>query len=59
LATTAGRTGWQALANIWMLNNVHLFLKTPQPNFSLGMQYVLGKTKVGENKTEVSFHEFF
>jgi putative transposase len=41
LATTVGRTGWQVMAYVWMPNHIHLFLKTPQPNLSLGMQYLL------------------
>jgi putative transposase len=41
LAMTVGRTSWQVMAYVWMPNHIHLFLKTPQPNLSLGMQYLL------------------
>ncbi len=41
LATTVSRTGWQVLAYVWMPNHIHLFLQTPKPNLSRGMQYLL------------------
>ena len=41
LAKTVERTGWEVLAFVWMPNHVHLFLRTPQPNLSKGMQYLL------------------
>ena len=41
LAKTVSRTGWQVLAYVWMPNHIHLFLQTPKPNLSRGMQYLL------------------
>ncbi len=41
LAKTVDRTGWQVFAFVWMPNHVHLFLRTPKPNLSVGMQYLL------------------
>jgi len=28
-------------AYVWMPNHIHLFLRTPKPNLSKGMQYLL------------------
>ena len=41
LERTVGRTGWEVFAYVWMPNHIHLFLKTPKPNLSKGMQYLL------------------
>lgn len=41
LANTVSRTGWQVLAYVWMPNHIHLFVRTPKPNLSRGMQYLL------------------
>ena len=41
LAKTVGRTGWEVFAFVWMPNHIHLFFRTPQPNLSKGMQYLL------------------
>lgn len=41
LEKTVGRTGWEVLAYVWMPNHIHLFLRTPKPNLSKGMQYLL------------------
>ena len=41
LAKTVGRTNWQVMAYVWMPNHIHLFVQTPQPNLSKGMQYLL------------------
>jgi len=41
LEQTVERTGWEVLAFVWMPNHVHLFCRTPQPNLSRGMQYLL------------------
>jgi putative transposase len=41
LARTVERCGWELLAFVFMPNHLHLFLRTPQPNLSRGMQYVL------------------
>jgi len=41
LKKTVGRTGWEVLAYVWMPNHIHLFLRTPKPNLSKGMQYLL------------------
>ena len=41
LAKTVSRTGWQVLAYVWMPNHIHLFARTPKPNLSRGMQYLL------------------
>ena len=32
---------WLVMNYVWMPNHIHLFLKTPQPNLSAGMQYLL------------------
>ena len=48
LAKTVSRTGWQVLAYVWMPNHIHLFVRTPKPNLSRGMQYLLsGYAKLG------------
>ena len=36
------RFGWLMLASVLMTNHFHLFFRTPQPNLSRGMQYLLG-----------------
>ena len=41
LAKTVGRTDWRVLAYVWMPNHIHLFVQTPKPNLSKGMQYLL------------------
>ena len=41
LAKTVSRTGWQVFAFVWMPNHIHLFVRTPKPNLSVGMQYLL------------------
>jgi putative transposase len=41
LEKTVDRTGWEVLAYVWMPNHIHLFLRTPKPNLSKGMQYLL------------------
>jgi putative transposase len=41
LAKTVARTGWQIFAFVWMPNHIHLFVRTPKPNLSVGMQYLL------------------
>lgn len=41
LEKTVQRTGWEVLAFVWMPNHLHLFLRTPLPNLSKGMQYLL------------------
>ena len=41
LAKTVARTGWQVFAFVWMPNHIHLFVRTPKPNLSVGMQYLL------------------
>ena len=41
LAKTVSRTGWQVFAYVWMPNHIHLFVRTPKPNLSRGMQYLL------------------
>ena len=35
------RTDWQVLAYVWMPIHIHLFVRTPKPNLSRGMQYLL------------------
>ena len=40
LSKTVGRTGWEVFAYVWMPNHIHL-LRTPKPNLSKGMQYLL------------------
>ena len=41
LAQTVERCGWELLSFVLMPNHLHLFLRTPQPNLSCGMQYLL------------------
>ena len=41
LEKTVDRTGWEVFAFVWMPNHIHLFFRTPQPNLSKGMQYLL------------------
>ncbi len=41
LEMTVARTGWEVFAFVWMPNHIHLFFRTPQPNLSRGMQYLL------------------
>jgi hypothetical protein len=41
LEQTVIRTGWELFVLAWMPKHVHLFCRTPQPNFSKAMQYVL------------------
>jgi putative transposase len=40
LAQTVGRFGWDLFSFVLMPNHVHLFVRTPQPNLSRGMQYL-------------------
>jgi len=35
------RTGWEVFSFVWMPNHIHLFFRTPKPNLSQGMQYLL------------------
>ena len=41
LAKTVARTGWEVFAYVWMPRHIHLFVRTPKPNLSRGMQYLL------------------
>jgi len=41
LEMTVDRAGWEVFAFIWMPNHIHLFFRTPKPNLSKGMQYLL------------------
>ena len=41
LAKTVTRPGWQVFAYVWMPNHIHRFVRTPKPNLSRGMQYLL------------------
>jgi REP element-mobilizing transposase RayT len=41
LAQTVDRFGWQLLSFVLMPNHLHLFLRTPRPNLSRGMQYLV------------------
>jgi REP element-mobilizing transposase RayT len=41
LEKTVDRTGWEVFAFVWMPNHIHLFFRTPGPNLSQGMQYLL------------------
>ena len=40
LEKTVGRTGWEVFAYVWTPNHIRLFLRTPKPNLSKGMQYL-------------------
>ncbi len=41
LEQTVYRTGWEVFSFVWMPNHMHLFFRTPRPNLSKGMQYLL------------------
>lgn len=41
LEKTVQRTGWEVFSFVWMPNHIHLFFRTPTPNLSKGMQYLL------------------
>ena len=41
LSRTVQRCDWRLLSFVCMPNHVHLFLRTPEPNLSRGMQYLL------------------
>ncbi len=41
LSQTVDRCGWEVFAYVLMPNHLHLFLRTPRPNLSCGMQYLL------------------
>ena len=41
LGRTVERCGWELLTFVFMPHHLHLFLRTPQPNLSRGMQYLL------------------
>ena len=41
LEKTVGRTGWEVFSFVWMPNHIHLFFRTPRPNLSRGVQYLL------------------
>jgi putative transposase len=41
LEQTVGRFGWDLLSFVLMPNHFHFFLRTPQPNLSGGMQYLV------------------
>jgi REP element-mobilizing transposase RayT len=40
LAVTVSRYGWEVFSFVLMPNHFHLFVRTPQPNLSRGMQYL-------------------
>lgn len=41
LESAVRKFDWLVMTYVWMPNHIHLFLKTPQPNLSAGMQYLL------------------
>jgi len=41
LERTVDRTGWEVFAFVWMPNHIHMCFRTPRPNLSRGMQYLL------------------
>ena len=41
LEQTVSRFGWDLLSFVLMPNHFHLFLRTPEPNLSRGMQYLV------------------
>lgn len=41
LGETVCRYGWELFSYVLMPNHLHLFLRTPKPNLSRGMQYLL------------------
>jgi putative transposase len=40
LALTVSRFGWELFSFVLMPNHFHLFLRTPPPSLSRGMQYL-------------------
>ncbi len=54
LAQTVTRYGWELLKFVFMPNHVHLFLRTPQPNLSRGMQYLRRRASPGSGLCSVS-----
>ncbi len=52
LAQTVQRCGWEVLSFVLMPNHLHLFVRTPQPNLSRGMQYLLSR---GPKRGRVSY----
>src|SRR4026207_2140583 len=42
IGKTVQRFAWEMFAAGLMTNHFHLFFRTPQPNLSRGMQYLLG-----------------
>ena len=42
IGLTVEKYGWQMLSSVLMTNHFHLFFRTPQPNLSRGMQFLLG-----------------
>jgi REP element-mobilizing transposase RayT len=42
IGETVVKYGWEMFAAALMTNHFHLFFRTPQPNLSRGMQYLLG-----------------
>ena len=41
LEATVQRYGWELLSYVLMTNHLHAFFRTPEPNLSRGMQYLL------------------
>jgi REP element-mobilizing transposase RayT len=41
LEETVDRFGFEVFSFVWMPNHIHLFFRTPEPNLSRGMQYLL------------------
>jgi hypothetical protein len=41
LEKTVARMGWEIFAYLWMPNHIHLFFRTPKPDLSKGIQYLL------------------
>lgn len=42
IGTTVAKYCWEMFAAVLMINHFHLFFRTPQPNLSRGMQFLLG-----------------
>ena len=50
IGETVDKYGWEMFAAVLLTNHFHLFFRTPKPNLSLGMQYLLGGYALSFNK---------
>ena len=54
LESTVNRFGWELFSYVLMPNHFHLFLRTPQPSLSRGMQYLASGTHTGSPRSIVA-----